>query len=171
MRGMRLTTSFGTGLTIIATLVAALGGAGCSSGSGDDASKFVGTWMYNTGSTINAACTAPLPPMLSFDLTGQQVTITKVDDTHIKSSVGQSCTINFTVSGAMATAAAGQICMLTVDVGGTPMNEAIMLSTWVLTASGTALSTTLSGTVAICTATGSGTLSPSTTPADGGLGG
>jgi hypothetical protein len=162
--------SSAAGLTIITALLAALGGAGCSGGSGDEASKFVGTWMYNTGSTINAACTTPLPPMLSFDLTGQQVTITKVDDTHIRSSVGQGCTINFTVSGSMATAAAGQVCMLTVDVGGTPMNESIMVSSWTFTAAGTTLSTTLSGTVAICTATGSGTLSPGT-PVDGGAGG
>jgi hypothetical protein len=155
-------------------LTALLATIGCGGGGSDDATKFVGNWTFNTGSVINATCQPPIvPAMQSFDLAGREVSITKISNSSIRVLVGTGtgCSVTFSVSGAMATANANQLCTLPVMLGGQTSNQTIMVDSWTLSLSGTMLATTLSGAVAICTAMGSGSLSMSAGGTDGGAGG
>lgn len=87
------------------------------------------------------------------DLTGDSLTIIKVDDTHIRAdSAGTNvmCSIEYTVAGNIATAGSGHTCTDTVsaNIGGTtstiPMTVDITAST--LTLSGGQVSMALNGT-------------------------
>lgn len=153
--------------------------AGCgSSGSGGDATApFVGSWTYSSGSIQPNCNIQGIPP---FDLTGDTMTVTKVNGNTVATSLkgnGVMCNINFTVSGDVATAVAGQTCAVSTTVTiGTPMTIAvnIMITTWTLTVSGDTLSMAMTGTasaeggVLTCNPTASGTASK---PADAGAGG
>jgi hypothetical protein len=160
----------------------ALGGllAGCGSsgsGGGDATAHFVGTWTYSSGSIEPNCNIQGIPP---FDLTGDTMTVTKVNGNTVATTLkgtGVMCNVNFTVSGDVATAVAGQSCAVSTTVTiGTPMTIAvnIMITTWTLTVSGNTLSMAMTGTasaeggVLTCTPTASGTASK---PADGGAGG
>ena len=130
-------------------LTALLACAGCgSSSSSDDAKKFTGAWSFNPGT---AACTTGA---ISVPITGLPVTITETDSMHIALSAGSTCTINFSVAGATATAASGQSCTLTF--AGVP--QTIMISSWTLMTSGDQITNTASGTATLCTLNVTGTL-------------
>jgi len=150
--------------TVLACLLAA-SLAGCGGGS-DDATKFAGTWTFTAGSSVTATCIPPAPPNPApFDLTGQDVTITKVDNSHLRANVtlqaGQpACLVNFHVSGSTATADDNQSCNVVLSLTGTPTSYPILLKSWTLTISGQVITTALQGSVALCTAMGSGTLMP-----------
>jgi len=151
------------GITYLAT--AAL--AGCGSSSGDDAAKFVGTWAFASGSNVTATCSIGTMQPMSLDLGGLSVTITKVDNSDIIAEAGgPTCRIKFSVKGSMATAVPGQICTIpqVMFMGIVPD---INVSSWTLTSANGALTTMLSGTALVCTATGGGTLVPAS-PSDGG---
>jgi hypothetical protein len=142
--------------------------AGCGSSSSDDAAKFVGTWTFDSGS-VAATCPAPLPS-LSVPLMSLTETITRTDATHVKLEAGgASCAITFMVSGMTATAAAGQTCVLNTPTLPVP-TVSVVISTWTLMLSGTALSQSIAGTaLGACATAGSGsaTQHPAT---DGGAG-
>ena len=132
-----------TSLTVIflATLSAATLTAGCgSSSSSDDAAKFAGAWMFNPGT---ATCTASSTP---FSITGLAVTLTEASATSITLSAGATCSVNFTVSGATATAGAGQSCTLSTPAG----PQTIMVDSWMLAISGAQITNTAAGTATIC---------------------
>jgi hypothetical protein len=144
---------------------------GCgSSGGGGNAAPFVGMWTYSSGTLTPMMCSilgTTIPPR---DLSGDTVTISMgTDSSHLQFVEGTACTINFSVSGTTATAAAGQSCTITVMGVAAVLN----VSAWTLTLTGDTISTTFSGSAQIgganCTASGSGTLQRNST--DGAAGG
>jgi phosphotransferase system glucose/maltose/N-acetylglucosamine-specific IIC component len=143
-------------ILFVATLAA---GCGSSASSSDGASKFAGSWTFNPGT---AMCTSSA---LSFPVTGLAVTIAKVDATNITLSAGTGCSITFKVSGATATADAGQSCTLDSQAG----PQTIMVSSWTLVISGDHITNTAAGTATICPLTVTGTLVKATP--DGGSSG
>jgi len=133
----------------------ALGGllAGCGSsgsGGGDATAPFVGTWTYSSGSIEPNCNIQGIPP---FDLTGDTMTITRVSDTEVSTSLtgsGVMCNVNFNVSGTTATAVSGQTCLVTVMItlAGAPTTVpvTINISTWTLNVSGDSLTIAMTGT-------------------------
>lgn len=148
-------------------LIAGLLLLGCGSGSGGgNAAPFVGMWTYGNGTLTPMNCSILGTTIPQVDLTGDTVTITMgSDSSHLQFSAGTACTINFSVSGTVATAAAGQTC--TIPVMG--INAVINVSAWTLTLTGGTISTAFSGSAPIggtsCTASGSGTLDRNTSDA------
>lgn len=137
-------------------------GCGSSSIAGDPAANFVGNWTFGSGS-INATCNLSIP---SFDLTGDTLTITRVDPTHVATNLqgnGLMCDVNFTVTGSIATATSGQTCAVTTTIGGTSVTAIIQISSWSLTVSGDTLTNSMSGTATA----ENGLISCTTVTADG----
>jgi hypothetical protein len=138
---------------------------GCgSSGSitGDPAAAFAGAWTFGSGS-IDAMCNVAIP---SFPLTGDTLTITRVDPTHVATSLqgnGLMCDVNFTVTGSIATATTGQTCAVTTTVSGATVTAVIQISAWSLTVSGDTLTNSMSGTASAA----SGFITCTTVTADG----
>jgi hypothetical protein len=154
-------TLFRTALTLALVLPAACGGGGVG---GDQASKFAGAWMFQSG-MLTPDCGAGLtvPP---FGLTGLGLVLTKVDDSTIKVVAGSAgCTLTFTVAGDVATAISGQTCKLNT---GSPLLgvQTVSVTSWKLTLANDRITTDITGGVAAgvltCTATGSGVLVPGT---------
>lgn len=138
---------------LVAVLAAGAGLATCSEKGG--AEKFVGTWTYTGAITVGPAgptCGA-YPP---FDLTGEMVTISAPDSTHLVVDLAGYCTVDFNVDGHTATAAANQNCTFPIpNVGPT----SVAITKWTLTlSSDDVLASDFTGGVLICTATGTGTL-------------
>jgi hypothetical protein len=144
---MHLTKS---SITRVCGAAAALFVLGCGSSStradgGDPAAALVGIWTFNSGSIV-PTCNLTIP---SFDLTGDTMTITRVNSTQVATNLqgnGLTCDVNFTVSGTTATATAGQTCMVTTTVGTTPVSAVIQISTWTVVVSGDTLTNSMSGT-------------------------
>ncbi len=143
---------------------------GCgSSSSGDPAAAFAGNWTFGSGS-LQPQCT---PLMVApFDLTGDTMTIVRVDPTHVSTMLtgsGVMCDVNFTVAGTVATAVSGQTCSVIVPVGATSTTVLIQISSWTLNVSGDTLSMSMSGSatasVLTCSPTADGT---ATRPSSGG---
>jgi hypothetical protein len=121
-------------------------GCGSSSIAGDPAANFAGAWTFGSGS-IQPMCNISGIP--AFDLTGDTMTITRVDSTHVATMLtgtGVMCDVNFTVSGGTATATTGQTCVVTAMVGTTTVPVTIDISTWTLTISGDTLTMAMTGT-------------------------
>ena len=137
--------------TAMSLLIGAV--AGCSSGTKTGADKFVGTWTY--AGAIDANCNGlAVNPI---DLTGDSVTITEIDQSHINVALGTLCTVKFDVDGSTATAQSGQKCMF--DLGGTFGQQSVTITKWTLTSTGAdAVTSDFSGTVLVCAPTGTGTL-------------
>jgi hypothetical protein len=145
----------------------------CSSSSGGsgNAAEFIGKWTYSSGSATPMMCSVfgTAIPATPVALTGQQVTINMgVDSSHIQFSASTSCTINFTVSGATATAAVGQMCTFTFD----NVPVVVDVSSWTLMLSEDTVMTSFFGSAPIggasCAASGGGTLSRLATDASAG---
>jgi hypothetical protein len=146
---------------------AALLALGCGSNSvttnSNPTAAFTGSWTFGSGSIQPMCSGITISP---FDLTGDTMTITKVDDTHVATMLigtGVMCDVSFTVSGTTATAASGQTCLVTVDAGtlGT-VPVTINISTWTLNVSGDSLTIAMTGTATAagllsCTPTADGT--------------
>ncbi len=160
---MHLTTS-----TIARVCGLALGiflvGCSSSGGSGDQSAALVGSWTYSSGS-IDPMCNIAIAP---FDLTGDTMTVTKIDDTHVQTMLtgnGVMCDVKFTVNNGTATAEPGQTCAVTTTVAGTPVAVNIMITSWTMTTSGDTLTMSMNGTASAvggaltCTPTASGTAS------------
>jgi hypothetical protein len=126
------------------------GGGGGSAGAGgstaaDATSSFVGSWTFDSGQ-IPPNCKGITPPAIQ--LTGNKVSITKVDSGHINLSFSNSeldCSVAFAVSGATATAASGQTCSITVMGTSTTFD----VSAWTLTESGNNISMSISGSASV----------------------
>ena len=145
-------------------------GCGSSGGGGGNGAPFVGMWKYSSGTVTPMNCSILGTPIPALDLAGDTVTISMgTDSSHLQFVEGMACTINFSVSGSIATASAAQMC--TIPVMG--VNAVINVSAWTLTLTGDTISTNFSGSAPIgganCTASGSGTLQRNST--DGAAGG
>ena len=132
-------------------------GAGGSTAS-DATTAFVGSWTFDSGQ-IAPTCKGVTVGAIA--LTGNKVSITKVDSGHIVLSFSNSeldCSVAFSVSGATATAEAGQTCSITVMGISTTFD----VGTWTLTESGNSISMSFSGTASVsvvsCTPTGTAVL-------------
>ncbi len=143
-------------------------GCGSSSisggGGGDPAAAVAGSWTFTSGS-IQPMCTPTLGTVNDpVDLTGDTLTIVRVDSTHVTTSLmgnGLMCNVNFTVSGTTATAESGQTCAVTIPVGTTSTAVVIDISSWTLTVSGDTLTNAMAGTASVaglltCTPTADG---------------
>jgi hypothetical protein len=77
-----------------------------------DATKFLGTWIYGTGSTATTDCPGQTP---STDLSTSSFTVTLKSANTITLSAGAAlaCNLDFTVAGNTATIVPGQSCMVT----------------------------------------------------------
>ena len=133
-----------------------LGGGGCSDNGGAD--KFVGSWTYSGAITPNCIGANVNP----IDLTGETVTITSTDSSHVSVALGTLCTVTFEVDGSTATAGSGQTC--TFDIPGIGPATA-MITRWTLMISGDTITSDITSTVLVCTPSGTGTL---TRQGDGG---
>jgi len=147
-------------------------GCGSSSTAGDPAAAFAGNWTFGSGS-IQPTCAGSLGAMITpIDLTGDTLSIVRVDPTHVSTSLtgsGVMCDVNFTVAGTKATAVSGQTCVVTVST----VAVTVDISAWTLTLSGEMLSMTMNGTataagILSCTPTADGS---ATRASDGGTGG
>jgi hypothetical protein len=135
----------------------------CGGGGGDQTAKFVGAWTFTSGS-LTPVCLVPgVPP---FDLTGLNVTFTKIDDSTISLMINAFCDVHFHVSGNSATAVANQTCSL--DLGGALMMQTVNVTKWTLSLSGDHIDNVIAGSVAICTASGTAVLARGTS--DAGIG-
>jgi len=138
-------------------------GCGSSSSSGDPAAAFAGNWTFGSGS-LQPMCGGLGSTLTPVDLTGDTMTIVRVDPTHVSTSLtgsGVMCNVNFTVSGMIATAeTAGSTCAVTVPVGTSSTTVAISITSWTLNVSGDTLSMSMSGsanaTIFTCTPTADG---------------
>ena len=126
----------------------AIGAMACNSKSG--AEKFVGSWTY--AGAINPNCQG----VAAVDLTGDAVTITSSDSSHISVDLAGYCTIKFDVDGFTASASGGQSCTFEIPTLGP---QAIAITKWTLTFSGDdVLTSDFTGSILICIPTGTGTL-------------
>ena len=137
---------------------------GCGSSSttaGDPAANFAGNWTFGSGSIQPMCNIAGISPV---DLTGDTLSIIRVDPTHVSTSLtgsGLMCNVDFTVTGSTATAASGSTCVVIVPVGGMNFTVNIVITSWTLTVSGDALSMAMNGTatadnILSCTPTADG---------------
>jgi len=134
----------GLGLLLALTL----GAAGCSDKAGAD--KFVGTWTY--AGAINPNC----QNIAAIDLTGDTVTITATDSSHIRVDLAGYCMVNCSVDGFTATAAAGQSCTFPIPTLG---DQTISITNWTLMMTGdNAITSNFTGAILICAPSGTGTL-------------
>ena len=148
-------------------------GCGSSSIAGDPAANFAGNWTFGSGSIQPMCNISGISPV---DLSGDTLTIIRVDSTHVSTSLtgsGLMCNVNFTVTGTTATAARGSSCVVTVPVSGTSITVNIVITSWTLTVSGDSLAMSMNGTAAAppllsCTLTADGS---ATRASDGGSGG
>ncbi len=142
------------------TVISACGGGGVS---GDQASKFAGSWTFQSGMlTPNCGAGFNVPP---FMLTGLPLVLTRVDDSTIKVVAGSAgCDLTFKVVGAVATATSGQMC--TLDTGMPLGVQTITITSWTLTLADARITTDISAGISAgvfaCTAAGSGVLAPGT---------
>lgn len=148
-------------------------GCGSNSITGDPATAFAGNWTFGSGS-IDPMCSGiTISPV---DLTGDTLTVVRVDPTHVSTSLtgsGVMCNVNFTVTGATATAVSGQTCAVTVPVTSTSNTTVtIAITSWTLNVSGDMLTMSMAGTanavIFTCTPTADG---KATRASDGGTGG
>src|SRR4051812_24049843 len=145
------------GITKSALLLAVTLAAACGSSAADDAMKFVGSWTFASGS-VAATCSSGLPGG-TFPLAGLTVMITRVDNSHIRIEANTSCIVNFSVSGATASVAAGQTCTLPTPTLGP---QQIDITTWTLALASGSIDAAITGTAigGLCTASGTGVLVP-----------
>ena len=153
----------------LVALCALAAGCGSSSGpSGPNADSYAGTWTFQSGS-IMPGCPSGLN-VSDIDLTGQPVTLTKVDSTHIAMVIAGTavmCDVNFTVNGSVASAAAGQTCAIQAN----GQSAVVTISSWTLTlaSSGTQLDMSMNGSATVvivtCNPTSTGTLTKSSADA------
>jgi hypothetical protein len=139
------------------------GGGGGNAGAGgsaatDATSMFVGSWIFDSGQ-VTPMCKGVTVGAIA--LTGNKVSITKIDAGHVNLSFSNSeldCSVAFAVSGTTATAESGQICSITVMGTSTTFD----VGAWTLTEAGTGISMSISGTASVsvvsCTPAGTAVL-------------
>jgi hypothetical protein len=141
-----------------AVVVLALATASCGSSSSSNPDSFVGAWTFQSGSIVPNCAGITLSDI---DLTGDAVTITKVDSTHVAmvvAATGAMCNVRFTVSGDTATADAGQTCAIS-DSG---YSATLNVSRWTLSMASGTITMSMSGTASVsiisCAPTSTGTM-------------
>ncbi len=135
-------------LQLVLFVALAMGATACSTKGG--AEKFVGSWIY--AGAINPNCNN----IAAVDLTGDAVTITATDSSHIRVDLAGYCMINFDVDGFSANAQGGQSCTFDIPSLGP---QAITITKWTLTMTGDDVITSdFNGSILICFPTGTGTL-------------
>lgn len=123
----------------------ALAAAGCGSSSSTAATdSFVGTWSFQSGDIV------PTCPVMiaNVDLTGDVVTITKIDSSHVSMMItgtGVMCDVRFTVSDTIAKADANQTCAITAS----GQSAVVAVQSWTLTPATSSLSMTMSGSTTV----------------------
>jgi hypothetical protein len=133
---------------VVLVLALAIGAAACSTKGG--AEKFVGSWVY--AGAIDPNCNN----IAAVDLTGDAVTITATDSSHIRVDLAGYCMINFDVDGFTANAQGGQSCTFDIPSLGP---QAINITRWTLTMTGDDVVTSdFNGSILICFPSGTGTL-------------
>jgi hypothetical protein len=168
MENTMLKKTSSTRVLAVALALALVGCGGGSSSSSDPADAFAGTWIFDSGSIDGTCAGTALAPI---DLTGDPLTITKVDATHVAvmlSGNGLMCDVTFQVSGTTGTATGNPTCVFPVNIGGTTMNVTANITSWTLDISSGTLSMSMAGTASICSATGSGTATKQATDAGAG---
>jgi hypothetical protein len=143
-----------------AVLVLALATASCGSSSSANPDAFVGAWTFQSGSIVPNCSGITLSDI---DLTGDAVSITKVDSTHVAmvvAATGAMCNVRFTVNGDAATADAGQTCAITDGAYSATLN----VTKWTLSMASGTISMSMSGTASVsiisCAPTSTGTMVP-----------
>jgi hypothetical protein len=125
-----------------------IGAMACNEKSG--AENFVGSWIY--AGAIDPNCQGAA----AVDLTGDTVTITAPNSSHISVELAGYCTIAFDVDAFTASASSGQSC--TFDIPGVGP-QAIAITKWTLTKTGDdVLASDFTGSILFCFPTGTGTL-------------
>ena len=143
-------------LGLALAFVGACGGVAVVGHGADAARNFVGTWTFESG-MLTPACPMIMPP--PFSLVGLSVRIAEVDDKTITVQAGSArCSVTFAVDGNVARALPDQHCEL--DTGALLGVQNIAVTSWTLTRAGERITSTTSGAVVICAATGSGVLVP-----------
>jgi hypothetical protein len=138
--------------TLFALTTVMLAASCGSGGSGDQTTKFVGTWTFASGElTPTAGCPISTP----FSLKGLSVMLAKVDDSTISLGIGAVCTVKFKVSGANATVVPKQTCTLDFGALG-PM--AVAIDAWTLMLTGDQIDNTIEGSIFVCKASGTAVL-------------
>jgi hypothetical protein len=134
---------------VVAVVGLGLGGGGCSDKGGAD--KFVGMWTYSGAITPNCLGANVSP----IDLTGETVTITSTDSSHVSVALGTLCTVNFEVDGSTANAGSNQTCSLDIPGLGP---ATVMITKWTLMVSGDTIMSDFAGAaLGICAPSGTGT--------------
>jgi hypothetical protein len=145
----------------LAALLAFVAAPSCGGGSaGDQTTNFVGPWTFQSGA-LTPVC--PIPGLSPFDLTGLNLTLTKVDDATISLKINAACDVHFRVSGTSGTALPGQTCAL--DLGGALGMQSVAVTSWTLKIVGDEIDCTIAGKASICSASGTAVLVRGTTDA------
>ena len=122
-----------------------LAGAGCgSSSSAANTDAFVGTWTFQSGAIV-PGCPVAID---NLDLTGDVVTITKIDASHVSMMItgtGVMCDVRFTASDTIATADANQTCAITAS----GQSAVVAVQSWTLTAATSSLSMSMTGSTTV----------------------
>jgi hypothetical protein len=148
--------------------------AGCGSNSNSTTSSdggadgFVGVWTFSSGQIVPNCSGLQVS---NFDLTGDTVTIEKVDTSHVQMVVnasGLQCNIAFALSGSTAQASQGQSCTATFD----GQTATITVKSWTLTEASGTLTSVMTGSASVsvftCAPTSTGTLVPGSSDASTG---
>ncbi|HVY40775.1 MAG TPA: hypothetical protein VHM31_22705 [Polyangia bacterium] len=140
-------------------MVLGLATASCGSSSSSNPDSFVGSWTFQSGS-IHPGC-GSIPGITDIDLTGDAVTITKVDSSHIAmvvAATGAMCDVRFAVDGNTATAESGQTCAIS-DAG---YSATLNVTRWTLSMNSGTITMSMSGTATVsiimCAPTSTGTM-------------
>ncbi|MFL5308326.1 MAG: hypothetical protein ACJ8F1_24155 [Polyangia bacterium] len=148
-----------------AVLVLGLATASCGSSSSSNPDSFVGQWTYQSGSIVPNCSGITVGDI---DLTGDAVSITKVDSTHIAmvvAATGAMCNVRFAVDGNTATADTNQTCAIS---DGT-YNATLHVTSWTLLMDSGTITMSMKGTAAVsiisCAPTSTGTMVRSTADA------
>lgn len=152
-------------LRLVAAALALTTAACSSSGSSTNPDSFVGTWSFQWGSIMPMCSGVTLGDI---DLTGDTVSITKIDTTHVAMMIsggGVMCDVRFTVDGSKATADSGQTCA----ISSSGYNAVLDVKSWTMTLAGSTIDMSMSGTASVlivsCTPTSTGTMVRSTSDA------
>ena len=143
-------------------LLVFLAACGTDGSPGDD---FMGTWMYNSGSSTTTTC----PNGSTTDTETGSFTVSEgtMSDLIVNPGSGDQCPPRkFDVNGKVATIVAGQTCMYMVndpDLGNVTVNAAFATGTFTLSADKKMISGTGGGTLMLSNAAGNVTCSFTTT--------
>ncbi len=128
-----------------AAVALVLAAAGCSSSSNSNPDSFVGAWAFQSGSIMPNCSLVMLQPV---DLTGSDVTITKIDSSHVAMMIsggGATCNVRFAVDGNTAKADSGQTCDI-VDNG---VMATVAVSSWSLSLASGQIDMSMTGSTSV----------------------